>query len=429
MRDFALTATTNARRVRVRLRMALSCGRALWLAGALSASMASVAGGARGQVPADVASGTTEQSDGEPAIVLIFEPGRPDSDRLVHAIESHLVGLPVRVVLEPLARGEILEWFESGHLRAKARGAIGLFAIETGRRDLWRLYFLDMDGAPTLIRRLRPSPEHAPLDDAGVAVRLLVEALLDAKPLELSEPALGGSPVASGSPTRSLPSGSQRSSSSARKERGAGSPSPKASPRPSEPAPAESDPDDAPETDPQPRREPGPLGFFLGPVGTTWVAGQAWQLGARGGAEVHLKATWSVALDYTWYPTASLDLENASIAWDRHPIAVQAAYRPSAGLSPRFWLGLWGDAVRRRTLDSTAPYEGTSSVTTWSWGPAGGVGLAMPSSWPFNALLDVGLDVATQRVEYVVESATQPVTATATRTFRPSVSLRVGWRP
>ena len=386
-----------------------------------------MAGGASGQVPADVPSVTVEQADGEPAIVLMFEPGQPDSDRLVRAIESHLVGLPVRVVLEPLERGEILEWFESGHLRAKAHGAIGLFAIEAGRRDLWRLYFLDMDGAPTLIRRLRPSPEHAPLDDAGVAVRLLVEALLDARPLELGDPAAGGSSAASGSPARSL--SGRRRRSSARKESVAGSAKAATAP-PSGPAPAESDPSDAPETEPQPRRAPGPFGFFLGPVGTTWVAGQAWQFGARGGAEVHLKATWSVSLDYTWYPTASLELEGASLAWDRHPIAAQAAYRPSAGISPRFWLGLWGDAVSRKTLASAAPYVGTTSVTTWSWGPGGGVGLATPSSWSFNALLDVGLDIATQRVEYVVESATQQAAATTgTRIFRPSVSLRVGWRP
>jgi hypothetical protein len=389
--------------------------------------MVSVAGAASAQVPADAPSVTVEQSDGEPAIVLMFEPGQADSDRLVRAIESHLVGLPVRVVLEPLERGAILEWFESGHLRAKAHGAIGLFAIETGRRDLWRLYYLDRDGAPTLIRRLRPSPEHAPLDDAGVAVRLLVEALLDAKPLELGEPVLGGSPEASGSPARPHSSRSQRPSAS--KGRTAKAPTADG-PLPSESTPAESDPGEAAETHPQLRREPGPLGFFLGPVGTTWVAGQAWQFGARGGAELHLKANWSVALDYTWYPTASLELENVSIAWDRHPIAAQVAYRPSAGISPRLWVGMWGDAVRRRTLDSAALYEGTSSVTTWSWGPAGGVGLASPSSWSFSALFDVGLDVATQRVEYVVQSATrQSATETATRTFRPSVSLRVGWRP
>src|SRR5687767_10699295 len=124
--------------------MSLSWSCARWLAAALTASLATLAGSARGQVPADVAPGAAHQTDGEPAILLIFEPDQPDSERLVHAIESHLVGLPVRVVLEPLARGEILKWFESGYVRAKARGAIGLFAIDTGRRDLWRLYFLDM---------------------------------------------------------------------------------------------------------------------------------------------------------------------------------------------------------------------------------------------------------------------------------------------
>ena len=378
-------------------------------------------------MPADVDPAAAQQPDSEPAIVLIFEPDQPDSEGLVRAIESHVVGLPVRVVLEPLARGEILKWFESGHLRARARGAIGLFAIDTSRRDLWRLYFLDMDGAPTLIRRLRPSPEHAPFDDAGVAVRLLVEALLDAKPFELDEPGLGASPTVSGSPTRSLRGRASRSST--QKQPDAKSPN-AVSPRPPSPSPVESDADPAagPETNQRRDRRPGPLGFFLGPIGTTWVEGQAWRFGARGGAEIHLKAAWSVALDYTWYPTASLELENTSIAWDRHPLAAQAAYRPSAGISPRLWLGMWVDAVTRKTLDTAAAHEGTPPVTTWSWGPAGGVGLATPSFWSFNALLDVGLDVATRRVEYVVESATrQP--ATATRTFRPSVSLRVGWRP
>jgi hypothetical protein len=423
-REFAFAATTNQRQVRVRLRMSLSSSRARWLAAALSASLVSLTGAASGQMPADVAVDASEQTDGDPAIVLIFEPGQPDSDRLVHAIESHLVGLPVRVVLEPLTRREILKWFESGHLRAKARRAIGLFAIETGHHDLWRLYFLDMDGAPTLIRRLRPSPEHAPLDDAGVAVRLLVEALLDAKPLELDEPVLGASPA--GSSARSLPSREQRSS--AREQPDARSPQ-VVSPRPvRSPTPAESHTTAAPEADQRPSRMPGPLGLFVGPVGTTWVAGQAWQFGARGGAELHLKAAWSVALDYTWYPTASVKLESTSIAWDRHPVATQVAYRPRAGISPRFWLGVWGDAVTRRTLDTAAAYQGTATVTTWSWGPAGGVGLATPSSWSFSALLDVGVDVATERVEYVVQSDTrQP--ATTTRTFRPLVSLRLGWRP
>lgn len=405
--------------------MSFGWSRARWLAAALSAWLLSVAGGARGQVPADVAPGAEGQTDGDPVILLVFEPGQPDSERLVHAIESHLVGLPVRVVLEPLARGEILKWFESGHLRARARGAIGLFAIETGRRDLWRLYFLDMDGAPTLIRRLRPSPEHAPLDDAGVAVRLLVDALLDARPLELDEPAPGGGPSASGSPARSLPRRDQR----ALERKQLGSRLPQAdSPRPSQPTPAESATGAALEPDPRPNRRPGPLGIFLGPVGTNWIAGQAWQFGARGGAELHLNPAWSVALDYTWYPTASLELENTSIAWERHPVASQVAYRPSAGLSPRFWLGMWADAVTRTTLDTRADYQGTAPVTSWSWGPAGGVGLATPSSWSFGGLLDVGLDVATEPVEYVVQSATrQP--ATTTRTFRPSVSLRLGWRP
>jgi hypothetical protein len=402
--------------------MRLGCSRAAWLAAALSAALSSAAGAAAAQVPADVAPDFSEHTEGDPAIVLIFEPEQPDSERLVHAIQSHLVGLPVRVMLEPLARGEILKWFESGHVRAKERRAIGLFAIETSRRDLWRLYFLDTEGAPTLIRRLRPSPEHAPLDDAGVAVRLLVEALLDAKPLELDQPALGSGASVSGSPTRREPRPS------------AGKPPDGKTPKADSPAPSRpptspgAQPTTAPDADARAERKPGALGFFVGPVGTTWVVGLAWQFGAKGGAEVRLNQAWSVALDYTWYPTASLARESTSIAWDRHPVAAEVAYRLRTGVSPRFWLGMWADAVTRKTVGTAASYRGTASVTTWSWGPAGGVGLATPSSWSFSALLDVGVDVATQRVEYVVQSDT-PQPATTTRTFRPAVGLRLGWRP
>jgi hypothetical protein len=410
--------------------MNLSSSRHRWLAATVSFSLASLAGDATGQVPAEVAPHAGELTDGDgtpPAIVLMFEPGQPDSERVVRAIESHLVGLPVRAVLEPLPRGEILTWFESGHLRAKVRGAIGLFAIETGRRDLWRLYFLDTEGAPTLIRLLRPSPEHAPLDDAGVAVRLLVEALIDAKPLELDEAALGSSSSASGA--RARPRSGREQPSSARKKPDAKAPkavSPMPSPAPTSSTRAEAT--SAATEDERPHWRPGPLAFFVGPVGTTWVVGQTWHFGAAAGAELHFNAAWSGALDYTWYPTASLELENTSIAWDRHPVGAQLAYRPRTGFSPRFWLGMWADAVTRTTLDTAALYRGTASVTTWSWGPAAGVGLATPSSRSFSALLDVGLNVATERVEYVVQNDTrQP--ATTTRTFRPAVSLRLGWRP
>lgn len=411
--------------VRARLRMSFRRGRALVTAGALAA-MWTLAEESRAQETPSVASDLNEETAGDPTIVLMLEPGRPESSRLVQAIQSHLVGLPVRVEVEALPRGEILQWFESGHRRAKERKALGLFAIETGRRDLWRLYFLDVDGAPTLIRRLRPSPEHAPLDDAGVAVRLLVEALLDVRPLGLTEPALDAAAAVRSSRPDMRPSQQRRSPAH---QQAHGKASKPAAPQPAGSAtPSSSSTSSARATKTAPAREPGALAVFVGAVGTTWLVDQAWQLGARGGAELHWKTAWSVALDYTWYPTVSLELAETAIAWTRHPVASQLAYRPGSGLSPRFWLGAWADPVTRTTLDTTAAFRSTASVTTWSWGPAAGIGLATPTSWSFSALLDLGVEVAVARVEYVVRNDTNQG-LTATRSVRPALGLRLGWRP
>ena len=140
----------------------------------------------------------------EAAVVLMFDPHEDDSLALVGSIAAHLAGLPVRLIHEPRARTELLTWLSLGRSRVKATRSLGLFAVDVSRRDGWRLFFLEPDGVPTLIRRLKPTPEHAPLDEAGITVRLLVEALLDGKHVEVTEPVLREEPaeVGAASPRR-----------------------------------------------------------------------------------------------------------------------------------------------------------------------------------------------------------------------------------
>jgi hypothetical protein len=357
-------------------------------------------------------------TDLAPAIVLLFEPERPDSSRLIRAIESHLVGLPVRVVLEPLARGEILAWLESGHARARARQALGLVAIDTGQGDLWRVFFLDVEGAPTLIWRLRPSPERAPLDEAGVAVRLLVEALLDAKPPSPVAPVLRREGTTARGAAQKDGAKSKRPESSTDREPPESAP-PGEAPTP-EPPPANDD--EAPRPSSEQR-----FGLFLGPTTTTWVANQGWQFGATAGVEVRVARSWSLALAYTWYPTLEYQEADANLSLSRHPAASYVAYAPVSGFSPRFWLGMWVDPVLRDTPETAATYQGTAAQTTWSWGPAGGIGVVSAPLSAFSARFDLGLEVDANRVEYVVQGETQDLLA-STRRVRPFLRLCLGLR-
>jgi hypothetical protein len=389
----------------------------------IGGAIATASSGARAQGASTTSAGEAKApTDLRPAMVLLFEPERPDSSRLIRAIESHLVGLPVRVVLEPLARGEILAWLESGYARARARQALGLVAVDTGQRDLWRLFFLDVDGAPTLIWRLRPSPDPAPLDEAGVAVRLLVEALLDQKPPSLVTPVVRGeTPEPSGVPPDVGAS------------KGPDRQPPKPTARRTPPASARSAEGDSNEgkgegeAEAEGQEREMRFALFVGPTATTWVADQGWQFGATGGAEFRLARAWSLALAYTWYPTLQYRLADTALSLSRHPMASYVAFAPVSGFSPRFWLGMWADPVRRGTPETEGSYRGTPAQTTWSWGPMGGVGVVTAPLASLSARFDLGLEVDANRIEYVVQGQSRDVLA-STRQVRPFLSLCVSLR-
>lgn len=394
-----------------------SRSRALALASALVASsIASLCGQAWAQAPPTAASEAETASETAPAIVLLFEPDRPDSVRLARAIESHLAGLPVRVVLEPQARSDILTWLESGHMQASARHALGLLALDTGQ-SVWRLFFLDVDGAPTLIRRLRSSPEHAPLDEAGVAVRLLVEALLDARQLGTVAPVLRGD---ARSPATLPPRASPKQGSGSSSRGG-----PKAAERSRRPAGSEPNGASNQGASAAPRRQP--FSLFLGPTGTTWLEKQPWQFGALVGVELELSPAWSLSLAYSWYPPLTYHLDDVALTLSRHPARAYAAYTLGAGFSPSFWLGVGADAVARETLRTGPDYRGTAERTTWSWGPVAGVGVVTPSWSRFRGRVDLGVEIPTRPIDYVVQTDT-PTRLASTRSASPFLSICLSLR-
>jgi hypothetical protein len=394
----------------------ISRPRALALASVIVGSSIAVLPGrasAQGAAPSRPEPGA--EADRTPLVVLLFDPDRPDSNRLISAIESHLAGLPVQVALEPLPRSDILTWLGSGHIRARARQALGLLAIDTSRGDVWRLFFLDVDGAPTLIRRLPSSSKHEPLDEAGIAVRLLVEALLDSKQIPAADTMSGG---------RAPPKAAVPAARTPTKPGGAatatGSKSPAQQSRPLVvPKTEDTQAADA-------NRRPQPLSVFLGPVGATWLARQAWQFGATAGAELELARAWSLAVAYALYPALTYHLTDTDLTLSRHPVTSFLAYTPRLGLSPRFWLGLGVNAVHRETIGTGAAYRSTDAETTWSWGPIGGVGVITPAVSAFSARFDLGVQVPVRRIHYVTQPDSRLVATT--RPAIPFVSICLSLR-
>jgi len=392
-----------------RLLLTVDCvlsGCAFWLA-----SPCAVA-----QAPAPVVSETREPTDTYPTIVLLFEPDEADASRLISAIESHLVGLPVRVALEPAPHTDILTWLESGHARARARQALGVLAIDTSQGAVWRLFFLDTEGAPALIRRLRSSPEHAPLDEAGVAVRLLVEALLDSKEIE-HDAMLPGNAAPDVTPPVAKPSESQSG----------GSPKVESA---SDSKGRLSTPDEVEEEAAARRRSRArdrPVLVFLGPVGTSWLDQKPLQLGAAAGIGMGFARGWSIAAGYTWYPSQTYRVEVTDLTLRRHPVVSYVAFTPRSGLSPRFSLGVTVDAVLRETVATREGYRSTSTTTTWSWGVLGAVGAVAPLGTSFVAGLDLGAQINAARIEFVAQGQSRDVLL-ATRRASPFLSLYIGLR-
>lgn len=342
-------------------------------------------------------------------VLLMFDPEQPGSIPLVSAIESHLMGLAVMVEREPIERSEILTWLEAGRSRVQARKALGLFAIDTRQRDTWRLFFLGPDGPPTLIRRLQPRPEYAPLDQAGVIVRLLVEALLDGKQVGMVEP------VPRDEPAQSSVSASRPAADAKATDRSQAS----SAPAPDTAGAAADSDEVAPETRAQ-TSEGVRVAIAAGLSSTSWVVDKGWQFGALTGLGLRWKST-SLTLDYAWYPKLTHRVPEASISLSRHPLTARLAYRPAPGFSPLISLGAWLDPVTRSTLNTDSAHRSTASATSWSWGVVASAGVVTPRLASLSARLDLSVELAGRRVQYVVQSD-NPGTLLTARSVRSVVS-------
>lgn len=358
-------------------------------------------------------------SQTEATVVLMFDPHEDDSLALVGSIAAHLAGVPVRLIHEPRARTELLTWLGAGRSRVKATRSLGLFAVDVSRRDGWRLFFLEPDGVPTLIRRLKPTPEHAPLDEAGITVRLLVEALLDGKHVEVTEPVLGEEPAEAGGTS---PSGEP----APRKPPASGSSS---SPRPAAPSPGSVSDASGSATNGAPQA--GARGVYLaalvGLSTTKWLSSEGWQSGILTGAALYVDRAWSLSLDYVWYPKLRYQASDAAITLSRHPFAGRVSYRPSPGFSPIFCVGTWFDAISRQTVDANQGFHSTASTIEPAWGMNASAGLSSPRLSILSVRLDLGLDVAARNVSYIVRNETDK-TVVATSAVRPFLGVLMDFR-
>jgi hypothetical protein len=131
-------------------------------------------------------------------IVLAFDPRSEAQRQAVAAIQAHVQGLPLELVVESVERQHSLELrlAASGALAA-SRHALGTFYIDVADDRSLLIFFTEAEGEATLIRRLPPNPQgqRVALEQAAIVVRSLVEALLDGGGVGIGPPT--GRPQAS----------------------------------------------------------------------------------------------------------------------------------------------------------------------------------------------------------------------------------------
>lgn len=395
-----------------------------------------------------------EQREGPGAaatIVVTFDPRSVEQGRAAAAVQAHVSGLPVRVLVEPIERAQNLEQrlATSGAL-ARDRGALGTFSIEiASRRDLL-IFFTERDGNATLIRRLPRGSGGVRLaiEEAAIIIRSLVEALLEGRRIGMSdrgvepehgpvvkpkvaEAASGAAPTAAEPRSEAADIGALRGRAPEAEAR----PSPLLTPGSTRDRLGGGDaPGDGGDGEGTVSGGAGPalrrraLSVGAGYSGAAFASASAPTSAPRWSSGVILGLRWriwpsvSAVIRYTFLPRLEGSDDAAQIAISRHPVELAAAYAGATRVAPTADLGLVGDYGTRVTLRTGADYRPTPSDGRFM------VALAVRAgaTWSLSALIHLnvraGVDLLLSRFEYVLPDGRAAVVP---RTVRPRLDLDV----
>lgn len=325
--------------------------------------LVSLTGGAAAFIILSASGSHAEEGAGsEPSVTVAFNSNTSEAAAAMRAIASHLEDLKVTVVVEPVAGEESSDWLQRPTSPDKAPASVGKFYVDFRGGGEILVYFTEPGGESTLIRRLRPKSTNAPvaLEEAGIVVRSLLEALLDGGRVGVS--------VSEKKPPPAAP------------------PPPRPPARPLAPAP--SDP-----------LSPMYLGVAVRYSGTSFLAGQGLEPGAYFGLRVYPGGSlspFSLGAGYTVSYPSEVAFSSSQISLQRHPFEVGLTYASRETLGLLLEIMAVGDFVGRKTLQAGPNLERTEPRGRWVLGmSARGGGCLSPSSvqhWCLTAGLDAFLD-------------------------------------
>jgi hypothetical protein len=366
----------------------------------------------------NVAEAQSGDPPGTATIVVTFDPSAVEQKPAIAAVKAHVSGLPVRVVVEPAERNQMLadRLARSGAL-ALARGALGTFSIELGPRGELLVFFTEPDGNATLIRRLPGNQEgiQVAIEQAAIVVRSLVEALLEGRRIGMTQEAeaeSAASPQGAAPPAEEPPSGASSRLPSADGQK----PSP-------EPAPLSRDEQER-RDDEAPARPRRKIAVSASYQGSDFSANTPWESGLALGVRWLALPVAYGALRYTFFPSMEVGSDAARVSVTRHPFEVVAGYTASAILAPSAELGVQVDYTRRETLSTGADYRATSSAARFVLALGARVGMTWAASSVLEATLRGGADFLLTRYSYVVSGSPAPISPS---TVRPKLELELAF--
>ena len=350
------------------------------------------------------------------AIILAFDASSAAQKQAIAAIQAHVSGMPLEVVVSTIERQRSLDKrLAASAALAASRHALGTFYIEIAEDRSLLIFFTEAEGEATLIRRLSSNQQglKVALEQAAIVVRSIVEALLD-----------GGS-------VGIAPEGGRQTAEKTQDLTPAGpAPPPKSSP-PGSPGPeqrlshSDERPSNANSAGEASAKSAGRrIALVVGAPLTSFASGTPWQTGLSAG--IHWLATPAlyVGARYTLFRALTLSTADVALSVQRHPLEALLGYREPGRLGLNAEFGVVVDRVARATVRTAAPFQATSSDARWqlALGVRGG---ASWSPWsPMWATLRVGADVVLTPYSYAIESGEA---VPSPRRIRPRVELELAF--
>jgi hypothetical protein len=353
-----------------------------------------------------------------PTIILAFDESSAPQKRALAAIQAHVSDLPLEVVVTAVEREASLDKrLAASQALAASRHALGTFYLEVAEDRSLLIFFTEAQGEATLIRRLRANQQGlgVVLEQAAIVVRSLVEALLD-----------GGSVGIRSDANRRL----QPEAAADRR------PKPETKSEAADNAPPLEEADTTADDSGPPEQPVSPsdlssaganaahrrLALVAGVPLTQFATGAPWQVGLSTGVQWLASPTLYGGVRYTIFQAQTLSTADVALSARRHPLEVLVGYREVGHFGLNGELGLIADRVIRTTLQTSTPFQATSSDDRWMFALGARTGISWSPWSPLCVTMRVGADFVLTPYAYTIDSG-QAVPSP--RRVRPRVELEL----